>query len=216
MLLISPPPSDDRVLRPGAAWLVFGIVIVLWLSTPLLVWLAKSTWPVDANDGQFGDLFGSVNALFSGLAFAGVVVAILLQLRELELQRNEMRTTIYAQAYKVALDVLQADDVIEARRFVFSTLKGKPLPWNEQETKAAETVARSYDAVGTMVEYNMLPAGIITDSWGASLRQAWPILRPLIEQYRADRLSPEIWDNFEFLAAEASKAPSHGGHLISK
>jgi hypothetical protein len=38
-------------------------------------------------------MFGSVNALFSGLAFAGVIYAIFLQRRELFLQRQELEQT---------------------------------------------------------------------------------------------------------------------------
>lgn len=41
------------------------------------------------NWGLFGDSFGAVNALFSGLAFAGVVVAIFLQREELRAQQEE-------------------------------------------------------------------------------------------------------------------------------
>ena len=32
--------------------------------------------------GQFGDQFGAVNALFSGLAFAGLIFTIILQKKE--------------------------------------------------------------------------------------------------------------------------------------
>lgn len=39
--------------------------------------------------GTFGDMFGVVNALFSGLAFAGVVAAIILQNREMQESREE-------------------------------------------------------------------------------------------------------------------------------
>jgi hypothetical protein len=42
---------------------------------------------------QFGDLFGGLNALFSGLAFGGVIYAILLQRKDLELQREELKLT---------------------------------------------------------------------------------------------------------------------------
>lgn len=42
---------------------------------------------------RYGDSFGSVNTLFLALAFAGVVVAIFLQMRELGLQRTELRLT---------------------------------------------------------------------------------------------------------------------------
>lgn len=43
--------------------------------------------------GTFGDMFGAVNSLFSGLAFAGVIYAILLQREELKLQRKELELT---------------------------------------------------------------------------------------------------------------------------
>lgn len=41
--------------------------------------------------GQFGDTFGWVNALFSSLAFAGILYTLSLQRSELKLQRVEMR-----------------------------------------------------------------------------------------------------------------------------
>lgn len=45
------------------------------------------------NRGTFGDKFGAVNALFSGLAFAGIIFTILLQRKELQLQRDELEQT---------------------------------------------------------------------------------------------------------------------------
>ena len=66
-------------------------VIVLWavnLVVPLLLF-AKSN-----ERGLHGDMFGAVNALFSGLAFAGVIYAILLQRKELQYQRRELRHTV--------------------------------------------------------------------------------------------------------------------------
>lgn len=47
----------------------------------------------EAARGVFGDKFGAVNALFSGLAFAGIIFTILLQRKELELQREELVST---------------------------------------------------------------------------------------------------------------------------
>jgi len=41
--------------------------------------------------GTFGDMFGALTALFSGLAFAGIIYTILLQRQELRLQRRELR-----------------------------------------------------------------------------------------------------------------------------
>lgn len=43
--------------------------------------------------GTFGDMFGAVNALFSGMAFAGVIYTVLLQRQALQLQREELQAT---------------------------------------------------------------------------------------------------------------------------
>ena len=37
-----------------------------------------------------GDAFGAVNALFSGLAFAGLIYTMIMQSKELALQREEL------------------------------------------------------------------------------------------------------------------------------
>ncbi len=67
----------------------FGVfVIVAWLMT-----LAGAGLWGSAGGGTFGDTFGSINALFSGLAFVGLIYAILLQREELGLQRQELVQT---------------------------------------------------------------------------------------------------------------------------
>lgn len=49
------------------------------------------TWPISefsvSKSGVFGDSFGALNALFSGMAFAGVIVTVLLQRDEMHLSR---------------------------------------------------------------------------------------------------------------------------------
>ncbi|PKN35628.1 MAG: hypothetical protein CVU61_02060 [Deltaproteobacteria bacterium HGW-Deltaproteobacteria-19] len=67
---------------------VCGLWAASWcliVSCPIL-----EGWP---QRGTFGDMFGAVNALFSGLAFAGVIYAIFLQRKELILQREELQLT---------------------------------------------------------------------------------------------------------------------------
>lgn len=85
--------QEDKPLklksRHVAAILVF--VFGAWLLTPIILLLLAGKSLTDS--GQFGDLFGSINALFSGLAFAGVIIALFYQRQELELQRQELRAT---------------------------------------------------------------------------------------------------------------------------
>ena len=64
------------------------IIIGFWLFTYFKL---KDLGQTDR--GTFGDMFGSVNALFSGLAFAGIILTILLQRKELGLQRQELKDT---------------------------------------------------------------------------------------------------------------------------
>lgn len=78
--------SEERSEWKAPA-LVGGGVVLLWVINFSLLF-------IDENErGIFGDMFGAVNALFSGLAFAGVVYAILLQRKELKLQRQELALT---------------------------------------------------------------------------------------------------------------------------
>ncbi len=66
------------------------IVVILWLSSLILIPIFLDSW---TNRGTFEDMFGAVNALFSGLAFAGVIIALFLQKHELSLQREELEAT---------------------------------------------------------------------------------------------------------------------------
>lgn len=69
---------------------VAGAVIISWEIWWL--WL-DACYDVHEVRGQVGDMFGGVNALFSGLALAGVVTAVTLQSKELQLQRQELELT---------------------------------------------------------------------------------------------------------------------------
>ncbi|HEY0842982.1 putative phage abortive infection protein [Methylotenera sp.] len=62
------------------------LVIALWAMTGWIL------YPYEQR-GTIGDMFGSINALFSGLAFAVLIYTIHLQRKELELQREELAST---------------------------------------------------------------------------------------------------------------------------
>ena len=73
------------------------VFLIIAFIFPFAVNYFFSDW---TKSGTFGDTFGALNALFSGLALAGVIVTILIQRTELKnqrleltLQRNEMRDT---------------------------------------------------------------------------------------------------------------------------
>lgn len=63
-------------------------VVVIWALTFFLFINGEKEWR-----GTFGDMFGAVNALFSGLAFAGLIITLIMQHEELKLQRQELQQT---------------------------------------------------------------------------------------------------------------------------
>lgn len=73
-------------------WIVVAIIGVL-AAWGLSWWLISKYIDDPTNQGTFGDMFGAVNALFSGLAFAGLIVTLLYQKEELKLQREELKET---------------------------------------------------------------------------------------------------------------------------
>lgn len=85
-----PENGEDRGLTLRAILVpLLGVTVVLVLAG-LVIYASFGDW---TQRGLFGDMFGAVNTLFSGLAFAGVIYAILLQREELRLQRQELKLT---------------------------------------------------------------------------------------------------------------------------
>lgn len=76
--------------RPSLLWLLIAIVV----SIIAIAWYLID-YNISSNEirGQFGDKFGSVNALFSGLAFAGLIYTIVLQRKDLQLQKKDLELT---------------------------------------------------------------------------------------------------------------------------
>ena len=89
-------PFADWIKRYWWIFAVFAAVIGLWA----LAWYAIVRFiPSNPNAGrfsdrgQFGDMFGAVNALFAGLAFAGVICTLWLQRKELEQTQDQIKNT---------------------------------------------------------------------------------------------------------------------------
>jgi chromosome segregation ATPase len=66
---------------------IFLVVFGLWSGS----WYWIDHYVDKEKCGIFGDKFGAINSLFSGLAFAGVIVTLLMQIRELREQRDDIK-----------------------------------------------------------------------------------------------------------------------------
>lgn len=81
-------------IRTLSILLIGGVFFTVLLYAGVLIYL---TWPISelsiSNSGVFGDSFGFLTSLFSGLAFAGLIITIVMQKNELALQREELSLT---------------------------------------------------------------------------------------------------------------------------
>lgn len=68
---------------------IAAVVVLVVLYRPFLIYMDVPTDKL----GVFGDSFGALTALFSGLAFVGLIITIIMQGDELKLQREELRLT---------------------------------------------------------------------------------------------------------------------------
>lgn len=70
-------------------WSILLVLFVFLLFFASLGFVCTH-WTDWQTRGTFGDSFGALNALFSGLAFAGLIVTLIMQKEELGMQREEL------------------------------------------------------------------------------------------------------------------------------
>ena len=112
----------------GIQTLVIFVLIVVGLQVlaAFLEILLINNWEARS---QFGEMFGSVNTLFSGLAFAGVIYTILLQRHELELQRESQTRSEQLMVLTANLSALNS--LVEATSRKLVDMKERKDPPNE-------------------------------------------------------------------------------------
>lgn len=83
-------------------------VLLFWVGTWIFIpiWYKETTFGA----GTFGDMFGGINALFSGLAFVGLIYTILVQ--KDELARQDKATKDQAKDLKRQKELLQFQFVL--------------------------------------------------------------------------------------------------------
>jgi len=104
----APPMSDVKKERriplstrkPVLFWFLvaglplIGVAVLLIICGMVPIWMHPDKIE---NAGAFGDSFGFTNAIISGLALVGVIIAVILQSQELKLTREEMKASVEAQ-----------------------------------------------------------------------------------------------------------------------
>src|SRR5690606_23038019 len=94
----------SKVLKKSFFLLIL-VVVMLWAASIPLVF---QFFPAPTEVGTFGDMFGAVNALFSGLAFSGVIYALILQDNEAKKNTEQFQRSLRATEISARLTAFSA------------------------------------------------------------------------------------------------------------
>lgn len=129
------------------------LIVVLILSMWAASWYFIPQWynkqPLEA--GTFGDMFGAVNALFSGLAFAGLIYTIAVQRQELQTQSKSIDMQTDEMKIQVSAIEMQTEELSLQREAIQMQteelgLQRKAIEMQTEEIKMQrEETARSAD-----------------------------------------------------------------------
>ena len=201
---------------------VFFIVVELWALN----------WRYLAHDdkrGSFGDMFGAVNALFSGLAFAGIIIAILLQRQEMKESRMEFAASAeeqrkFYQAERLAKTKVTSDAIFREwwglemsalRRYFYfeflpkhyARIAGGNLKELEHKVPGDEGQLRKltdfFDRVGWLGAAGLVDVDYVLGPMQHTMRRVWLATEPLITCARKrnppGQLDPVYRLGFEWL-----------------
>jgi uncharacterized membrane protein YciS (DUF1049 family) len=181
--------------------LIFLCVTSLWIATPFLLYVFI---PSLERQGQFGDSYGFLNTLFSGLAFAGLICALTYQKHELRLQRQELkRATDQYERSALALESAQKEAVKARSVTVFLEIMSimqdlRPewhqvyaLPddyrtWTSSDRELADKVSAALQRVAYLTFSGFIDPDYVIEGWHAPFINCWQKLGPFIKAYRVD------------------------------
>ena len=83
-----------KILLVFTALFILAAIVAIWGGA---LRYFSGIFPLYTEPNKLGDSINIVTALFSGLALAGVIITLFLQMQELSLQREELHKSVKAQ-----------------------------------------------------------------------------------------------------------------------
>jgi hypothetical protein len=138
----------------------------------------------------------------------GTFIVYLLQLRAMRGQLDASRQAASAQNMLSLVDFVQAPHARDAREAVIRSLPTKALSkWSEADRRAAFIVCGTYDIVGRIVQFGLVPKEPIVDIWGPSIKECFEILSPFFEELQeAGEIGSIYWNGFQWLYEQATRS----------
>jgi len=104
-----------------ALFLVSGFWLLYWycivIATPVPTTPGADSAAIWARRGQFGDMFGAINTLFTSFGFAGIIYSILLQRHQQRELTRQLRTQGWSNLHSIVEVERSLAEVPSALRF---------------------------------------------------------------------------------------------------
>lgn len=91
----STQPTWADMKKTAIFWVPFFVVLLAFVGFAVAVYEVIGRTKIFSlySSGLIGESFGVLNSLFAGLGFAGIVIALFLQQRQIAIQQSELTTT---------------------------------------------------------------------------------------------------------------------------
>ncbi len=214
---------DNKLRFPWGLLAAVVFAVGIQFTAGILIYRNTANW---SDRAAFGEMFGVVSCLFSGMAFAGIVYTISIQREELNLQRQELILTreelrrsaeahekqMMMQSVREIISGMDDQKVHDARNFIY---KNYAIFWKVAEDpgklglvpddayETACVVSNSFDNVGVFVSEGLIPKDIVLKNFGSSIARSWIALAPFIKALRKSRYDHNYECFFEDLAMDA-------------
>lgn len=96
-------------------WFLTVLSIIIVLGLWIWNWLSLNEYPSEVR-GTHGDMFGAVNAIFSGLAFAGIIISLYLQRIDLKNQQEQLELN-YEEVKQTNKEFQIQNDTLQIQKF---------------------------------------------------------------------------------------------------
>lgn len=193
--------ARDAWLEKASAKHIVLFVVCLWVFFPFVLWIF---YPSLQDRGQFGDSYAVVNTLFSGLAFGGVVYALILQRRELRLQRRELKEAriqyarsaraleesqgeaVKARSANVFFHIMEILQSLRPKWHRLYALSKDHHEWTPEEIALADLVSVNLQYVSYLCMSGFIDDSYVMEGWHRVFIQCWERLEGYIKDYRAE------------------------------
>lgn len=144
---------------------------------------------------EFWSILASISTI---LGFAILIWAAIVALNQLK----EMTKARHLDAMLQVHEMLASAEARNHRKYIYIKLKSKPDKLSAEEREHIEQVSVTFDRIGNLVEYGLVPKDILFDSHCEVIIRAWQKLEPYIMHHR-QLIGGRHVEHFEKLAAEA-------------